>query len=74
VYISANGNYGVWFYSTFWMVGPVTNIAEEKFTDGVIRSQESVDCPDQAIEWEEKAFGADWRSNNIDIQCDGKKM
>ena len=78
VYLSSNGERRFWFYDRFWMVSPATNIAEEKFTYGVImswsESEESFDCPDHAIQWKETAVGSDWRiNNNIDIKCDGKK-
>ena len=65
LFLSYDSKSMVWFNRKQWIIGEFSNIP----TDGEIKSDQIIKCPNDKTEWTESVNG---NNNNLEVTCDGK--
>ena len=76
VYKSSDELYGIWYDGQTgsagdWMIGSLSNIAEEKYTYGFVSSNQDTSCPTVTDTWNE-FYNGEWEDNiQAVVECHG---
>ena len=74
--MSLDGEHGIWFTGSYWVVGNINELNAGKLTYRYLELYDSsvIDCPTKNVGvWRE--FNYSWGHNtNIGVKCDGKLL
>ena len=80
LYIGSDNIHGIWFNGASgshadWVIGPLSNLVEEKYTWGYGMSNHNGECPTGSNKWTEHSSKNGWEENpNLKIACQGKEI